>query len=229
MPPKLILFVLLLVIGQLTHAQTAKPFVYEEAFSGDSNYRLDDTYSFRTVNMGQLTVRSGRLVVSDLIALHYCPPLPVHFPAGSFPVQLSIGRTKDAPRPYAAYYRVVFANTPVIRWERTVTDLKHRGLFDEGYDSGLLNPTYGLALIIDSAAAARLNNSSHRTWAHVLLDQPPAYGSGDIRPVGPYRFCELWVNAGTIITTHVGYDASSHINRLLVDLGELQLAPSYYR
>lgn len=96
---------------------TAKPELFEQAFiKGTRAKAMKSTLDLYGITIGKIKITSGRIVACDpILVAEYGNPFIQIFPAGEFPVQLSLARLGDAAT--TAFARIYFSDEPVARWE----------------------------------------------------------------------------------------------------------------
>ena len=209
----------------LTGGLKAKPFIFESAFSKDTSFIYEYTYKFRSVDIGNIKIESGRLTVSDILDMHKFLPLAQSLPKGEFPVQLSFKRSVYEIGELATYCRIVFSNSQVDRWElasvKGPSTKKEENGLNTVIDSMVLSP-YGFGVIIDSIANHQFNLKSYQEWASILLDHFPSQEYGRMVESDHGSFCEV-VGFISKRSSYIGYDKSGKICRLFIDLGTFSI------
>ncbi|MGG1661007.1 DUF4241 domain-containing protein [Brevibacillus sp. NRS-1366] len=130
------------------------PKLFETAFVDGTTFQQDH-YEYRLYcqEIGQLQVKTGRIVANDPLVMFETEPFALSFPKGVFPVQLAIAKVsanadasqvgdEQQPDERVAFAQIVFANKPVTSWKMAVWEnsdvaqLAANEFFGYGVDSG---------------------------------------------------------------------------------------------
>lgn len=202
----------------------SRPAIFETAFFTNATAITEDTIktSFYTVNIGKLKVETGELVAWDPNQLEDAKPFIHKFPSGSYPVHLSIAKTKLDQR--VAFARVYFSANPVSKWQFALRKGQENkpvfsdSIYGYGADAGI-----GLFMDMGSVKAYNkqikeepdlfekiffqdMDKHYQHTWSYTLYN------------LGKHNLAAFYTGYGDgFYATFIGYDQQGKICRLLTD------------
>ncbi len=203
-------------------AITAQPVLFETAFVQGTTQKLNDsTVQLYGINIGNIKLTSGKLIACDPILIEeYGIPFTQQFPAGEFPVQLSIA--KQGPEERIAFARIKFSDEPVAKWEMAllkdqeplpVESKKIHGFVVDG----------GLGIFADAEAVKVLNIAPMQSLNDSVYREMDKHTHYDWR----YNIHEFGSNNLAMFSTgfgdgryatYIGFDANGKPCRLLTDM-----------
>lgn len=202
---------------------TAKPEIFETAFFEGTQTKVDTfLLNFYSVNMGKISVESGKIIAGDPIVMKDLKPFKQAFPIGEFPVWLSVAKIGEDER--VAFSQIVFNNNSVSKWEMALKEgQKPKSIFDEefygyGVDGGTgvfidekANKAFTDSLKKDDdlwsdVFAGKIVNTYRNTWEHILYN----FNGHNLA-----AFSTGWGDG--YFGTYIGYDDKGQICRLLTD------------
>jgi hypothetical protein len=222
-------------------AAPGDPPSYAEAFNKafDPSYALEvddaadgttpewEHVSFHTLDMGKVTITTGRIAACDPFVFIDTPhPYAQAVPNGDFPVRLAVvsGSLSDGR---IAFARVDFASAPAVSWRMAVTEgqdlakLKPDHIYGYGVDAGtgsFFDPAAG-------DAALKLLNANENAWEKWQAD---GERNGKNARLKPNFFLNLPMPPGNIVmfasgwgdgfyASWFGYDAKGNVVALVTD------------
>lgn len=208
-------------IPALTTPVTAFPQVFETAFSkGDSQTIKGKTVKLYGINIGKIKVEGGHIIACDPMHLdEYGKPYTQLFPAGEFPVQLSIVNLGGEES--IAFARILFSDEPVARWEFALLE-GQKPLPINGEKTHEFCVDAGAGLYMDEMAAKAFDQSksadtdadmfkemgkhNHHAWRYTMYT------------FGTHNLAAFSTGLGDgCYSTYVGFDATGQPCRLLTD------------
>lgn len=177
-------------------------------------------YAFTVAELGNLGLRSGKVVAGDPIALVAKAAFTQQFPRGEFPMQLALARTATDER--VALARVLFSRHRVVRWQLALLPGQlPLALTDErvhcyGVDSGL-------GVFADSTCIRQLQLSKPAAWDSIFSRsfRQPGF-QGYIYRSGQGNLATFTTGYGDgCYATYCGFDAAGNVCRLLTDFGHI--------
>ena len=95
----------------------ATPVLFETAFIKGTTMQVNKvTANLYGITIGKLKVPSGHIIACDPLHIdEYGKPYTQLFPAGEFPMQLSIANVDNQET--VAFARIKFSDAPVVKWE----------------------------------------------------------------------------------------------------------------
>ena len=210
----------------------AAPLIFESALIKGTTARLNTSEikadnpnsSLYGVTIGKITIVSGHIIACDpLHTDEYGIPFTQNFPAGEFPVQLSIATLDNEEMIAFAWLR--FSEENVVRWELALQDgQKPLPVGDENFHGYGVDGGIGIFVdeevkkeldknkIIDDELYGPLNKQMdkhyHNTWRYAM------YG------FGKYNLAAFTTGLGDgHYATYIGFDVSGKPCRLITDFG----------
>ncbi|KZE40865.1 hypothetical protein AV540_03130 [Brevibacillus parabrevis] len=212
------------------------PDFFESAFA--EGFRTEqDGYEYRLFrqDIGQLQIRTGKIVANDPLVMFETEPFTETFPTGSFPVQLAIAQVQHLdqanspeeemdPDERVALARIVFADKPVVSWKMAVwensdvSQLAPHEFFGYGVDAGT-------GCFMDEVACKQLESKMEQddTYFETLMEEMDqtykhtrnwlVKDMGDGANIA--MFSSGWGDGS--YASYIGYDADGKIVRLLTD------------
>lgn len=213
----------------------AYPKLFETAFVEDTAFEQDN-YEYRLYrqDLGNLQVKTGKLIANDPFVMYETEPFKESFPKGSFPVQLAIAKVSsmDAssgaevqePDERVAFARIVFANKLVVSWKMAiwensdVSQLAANEFFGYGVDSGTGSFMDESACQLlekkmdkDDTYVEQLSKEMDHTYKHTRSWLTKEIGEGN----NIMMFSTGWGDGS--YASYIGYDANGEIVRLVTD------------
>lgn len=210
-------------IQSVPAALVATPFIFETAFSKGSTEKVDESTAYLCgITIGKIKSNSGHIIACDPMHIdEYGIPFTQVFPAGEFPVQLSILRVDGEER--IAFARIFFSDAPVAKWEfallpgQSPIPLHGNKMYGYSVDAGV-------GIFIDEAAAKALDFEKVSSMEAPLFKEMEQHQHGGWR-YAMYNFSNYNAAAFTTGTgdgryaTYTGFDAKGNPCRLLTDFG----------
>jgi hypothetical protein len=211
-------------VKAIPYSVTTPPAIFETAyFTGTKAMQGNDSFYLYGVDIGSIKIESGEIIAGDPIIIQDAKPFVQKFPIGEFPVQLSIAKFNDDER--VAFSRILFSDSPVVKWEFAL----HEGQEQKPIDSGAFygyGVDAGTGMFIDKKARDafqlrykpgdvytevfinEMNKHYRHTWQYVLYE------------FDTYNLASFSTGYGDgSYGTYVGYDSKGNICRLLTDFG----------
>lgn len=207
-----------------TYPVTAEPAIFETAFF-DSTIATMDTFQvkFYAVNIGKLTIESGRVMIFNANWPTDVEPFVHDFPKGQFPAQLAVVKAKD--NEYVAFSQVKFSGEPVSKWEFALKKgQKPMPVFGEKVYSYDISTSIGV--FSDTAMRIPFMDSflTKKWWTGVFTDKMAITGRKGWNYVHHSIKDHDLVGFSTGLgdgsyATYVGYNKEGKPCRLLTDFG----------
>ena len=208
---------------EIKASNLAYPAIFEGSFlEGTKVSQWGMKLSFHKMEIGVLSVTSGKIIAADPASIHKVQPFEHNFPIGNFPVELAIVK-KDADE-RVAYARIMFNDNNIKEWKYALKpDQEDLPISDSkllGYrvDSGIgmfidmdginqfkgLNPEdYWEAIFMDKFAKNHRSSWSYMNYnlnQNNLIAFSTGFGDG-------------------VYGTYIGIDKAGQICQLLTDFG----------
>lgn len=189
---------------------------FDRAFAPGFTVRVDDAeVPFEVLDLGLLTLRSGRLVACDPLADLGDEPFDAVLQAGRFPVRLAVIKSPDwGDR--TVFARLVLGEGPVAQWEvacfggQDAADLDEGDVFGYGVDAGT-----GCFVDADTARALLADDEGHQAIVDAWI---PEKGEGLIYPYGDGDIAVFHSGFGDgFYGTYLGYDADGALAAVLTN------------
>lgn len=217
-------------------------FAVETADTRDDGSVRVETVSFKSIEIGKLIVKSGRICAADpFVALSDMKPFDQDVPSGEFAVRLAVGfhpagEVKDNRVSFA---RVDFSNAAVVRWSLAVIDgqdigsLKEGEIFGYGVDAGtgsFFDPRAG-------QSANALHDADPNAW-EAWQTEGEANGP---KVIGPYSFVLMQPMGDTNVamfssgwgdgfySSWFGFDAEGKVAALVTDFNTIDWATAKWQ
>ena len=208
-----------------SYSPTVEPAIFETSFFTGTSARTNNfDISFFAVNIGEITIESGKIIACDPILMHQATPFSQTFPAGKFPVQLAIAKIQMDER--IAFSRILFSDKHVASWRYALhKGEKDMSIFDTTFYGYSVDA--GVGIFIDSAANVAFNSQSISDTAFrqkVFLSEMDKH----TRPTWQYTVYNFGShNLAAFSTglgdgsyaTYIGLDKDGNVCRLLTDFG----------
>jgi hypothetical protein len=195
------------------------PDIFEAAFQSDTKVTQGDiTYTFDRLDIGNLTIESGKLIACDPVVMHDAQPFTQSFPLGNFPVHLAMAKTPTDER--VAFSRIVFSDKAIARWTLALKigqkpiSLRDTNFYCYGVDAGA-------GIFIDSVANVRFNTYDHSEWEDVFVAKAEKNGyTGFMHDFEGHNLATFSTGYGDgCYATFIGFDSEGNACQLLTDFG----------
>lgn len=193
------------------------PRIFENAFNDGSIVKSDNQdIIFQKINLGDLKIESGKIVVCDPIVMHNAIAFKKEFPIGNFPVELAIAKMQKDRR--VAFSRIVFSKNNVKNWEYALLpeqeyiSLKDSTSYGFGVDSGT-------GLFIDENGKKIFSTKIDFEWENVFVKKMEENNNiGFIHSFEGHNLAAFATGYGDgFYSTFIGFDSTGRICRLLID------------
>lgn len=195
------------------------PTVFEAAFrKGTRVKQATENYTFTTINLGDLTSITGKIIAGDPVVLADRPAFTQRFPTGKFPVQLALAKLADDER--VGFARILFSANRVANWQLALLPgqkpvaLKDSVFYCYGVDAGM-------GIFTDSLANQHFAWNDRATWEKVFITQTaqPDY-RGYIHSFDGYNLATFSTGLGDgCYATYIGFDTQGNVCQLITDFG----------
>jgi hypothetical protein len=201
----------------------ANPALFEIAFVKGTSARSNGLdFRLYGVTIGKLKVPSGHIVACDPLHIdEYGIPFTQAFPAGEFPVQLSIAKLEDVES--IAFARINFSDETVARWELALLPgqsplaINDEDIHGYGVDFGIglfMDEEAKKALPLEKAAETNgelykeMDKHYHKSWRYTILNFGNHNMAAFTTALGDGRYA-----------SYIGFDAAGKPCRLVTDFG----------
>jgi hypothetical protein len=201
---------------------------FTEAFTPGTRFALerDEAIEIETRVIGELTVPSGRIHVSDPLTTSFedpGTPLARQAPTGSFPVEVAIAHFENDDRRVACS-RVRFdASAPATRWELALFEGQPPPGADDMAGYGV---DTGTGCFFDAAARADVDEATSNDWLDAMEANAVPTWTWHVAEVGKANvvMCSSGWGDG-FYGSWWGFDAAGRVVELVTDF-EVLIGPS---
>ena len=189
---------------------------FDRAYGLGFSVRVDEAdVPFTVLDLGLLSLRSGRLVACDPLADLTDQPLAAELPVGRFAVRLAVIESPEwGDR--TVFARLVLSDRPVVRWEMAPLAGEDASNLEEGEVTGYgVDAGTGCFVDAETARALLADEDGHQ----VIIDAwIPEKREGVIYPYGDGDIAVFHSGFGDgFYGTYLGYDADAALAAVVTD------------
>lgn len=207
------------VISTLEPVDSCYPFIFSAAFApGTFVQQSGHSFLFRTLNLGNLLIESGRIIASDDVTLFDAIAFTEQFPVGQFPVELAVAKINNYER--VAFARIRFNDDSIVRWEFALQPGQDSiGITDSLSYCYPVDAITGL--FVDSVANARFSQTGQSGWNDAFLSERAINSNtGYLYSFSGHNMAIFTTGYGDgCYSTYIGYNSKGNPCCLLTDFG----------
>lgn len=187
---------------------------------------LESGNVLRVHELGELVLRTGKLVARDPLAGSEAPPFDLDIPPGNYPVSLRVIHLPNAPATYkyndVAALVLRLRDTAVVRWDIALTE--HDPPRDElragSFPGFMVDSAHGAFLDAVAQLSLEADDFHDRLRA---AHQPPGGGVLDLGKAGNIVFCTSGGGDG-VYPAFAAFDADGRVVAVVIDFRMVPLA-----